>query len=703
MVNDDVFDDADEEEIYGFKRVGSFGRFSTIDNFPIEFFLTTLRSSQLDNLTYARDLKPSSIDFEQLLQRDIDEERVKTEIEPYLTSPGLTDVEKNSKTIFFPPLLVAAMPVENKTMKEHYANQSVTSDAKFLYREWDDHFKLKLKKVRGGYKIKPSILTNAHVAISKEPAVFEANLSDGIENGVSLVVIDGQHRLKALSDVYKENKIDLSELAVPICILFSPNSTKEVADKLNDNVFNIPTTSQIFRQLFVDVNKNAVQVGGHFNILLSEGNMGSAICRGFCKKVLDSGSLKALAQIEWNQKNKKLSTEISKQYYLTSVGVIEKALTETFSRSKAVFNYLIDFSSIENVVHPDDNDDYHDYPKVSWDRFSFSQKKAIEAQLALTLIPLLERLFFESKLFKPASDCFIESLSHLEKLANEDPKGQTQYQPVLDKLVEYIPIGDEKSMRIANANLRKFEEDVSLCKERDSFQWSGHAIFQRAIFLTLAEILKACKVSQIDSKVACDIFISFINNMSSNVSELISDKRNYCQSFIFNANKINPIADVRKGLAFLLLSNFSNPRFRKAVLSDILNMSDPDRFQRALLEEVENLGYRSLNSYFELYQKSKLRYFKATYATDRSIGAEERQELSQQELIRKRDEKAYKDGEIAKNDISGEFETLVQKFVNIETEKSKVELQKLLGSELDIFGLSGLFSNEENIVNDIEE
>ena len=132
-------------------------------------------------------------------------------------------------------------------------------------------------------------------------------------------------------------------------------------------------------------------------------------------------------------------------------------------------------------------------------------------------------------------------------------------------------------------------------------------------------------------------------------------------------------------------------------------MNALDRFQRALLEEMENLGYRSLNSYFDLYEKSKLRHFKATYATDRSIGAEERQELSQQELIRKRDEKAYKDGEIAKNDISGEFEALVQKYVNIETENSKIELQKLLGSELDIFGLSGLFSNEENIVNDLEE
>jgi hypothetical protein len=697
MAIDDVFDDAEIEDIYHFKKVGSFGRFSTMDNFPIEFFLTTLKASQLDSLTFARDIRPSSIDFEQLLQRDIDEDRVKSEIEPYLTSADLTDVEKKSKTIFFPPLLVAAIPVENKTMQEHYSNQSVNDDGKFLNREWEDFFKLKLKRVKTGYKIRPSMLSEDNFGISKEPAVFEANLSDGIEKGINLVVIDGQHRLKALRDVYDENKLDLSELAVPICLLFSPNSTQEVADSLNTDTFSIPTTSQIFRQLFVDVNKNAIQVGGHFNILLSEGNMGSAICRGFCKKILDRDALISLAQIEWNQKNKKLSAEVNKKYYLTSVGVIEKSLTETFSRSKVIFNYLIDFSSIENIVHPDNVDDHHEYPKVSWDRFSLSQKRAIEGKLGETLIPLLERLFFESKLFKPASECFMITLQTLQKQAIEEPKGGTQYQPVLDKLIEYIPIGDEKSMRIANANLRKFEDDVATCKEEKSFELIGYAIFQRSLFFALAEILKACKVSQIESQIACDIYISFIDELSLNINQLISSKKSYCQSFIFSSNKVNPTADVKKGLGYLILSNFSNKLFRNNVLKNIINLNELDRFKRSLLEELENLGYRSLNSYFELYLKNKTRDFKASYPSDRSIDAEERQELSDMELIRKRDEKAFKDGEIAKNEISNQFETLVKNYVEIEMKKSRDELQKIIGIELDIFGLSGLFSNEEVI------
>jgi hypothetical protein len=703
MSIDNVFDDVEVEDIYKLKKVGSFGRFSTVNNFPIEFFLTTLKSSQLDTLTFARDIKPASIDFEQLLQRDIDEERVKSEIEPYLTSPGLTDVEKKSKTIFFPPLLVAAMPVENKTMQSHYSEQTVISEDGFLYREWSDHFKLKLRRTKNGYTIQPSMLKDDKYSISPEPAIFEANISNGIERGINLVVIDGQHRLKALIDVYNDNTIDLSELSVPICILFSPNSTIVAADKLNNEIFTIPSTSQIFRQLFVDVNKNAIQVGGHFNILLSEGNMGSAICRGLCKSVLVRGELESLAQIEWNQKNKKLSTEINRNYYLTSVGVIEKALSETFSKNKAVFNYLIDFKSIDSIVHPINVDDHHEYPTVSWERFSLSQKNAIESQLSINLIPTLEKLFFETKLFKPAVECFKTVLNQFRGLANSDPKGLTQYQPVIDLIVEYIPIGSDNVMKIANSNYRKFEDDISQCKDKIVFPLIGHAIFQRAIFLVFLEITKACKVAKVDANVACDIFITFINEMTAFLGDTISSKRSYCQSYIYTSNKINPTGDVRKGLAYLMLSNLSSLKFRGSIINKFFRVEENSRVANILSDELENIGYRSVNSYFELYIKNKTREFKSSYITDRSLSPEERQELYDLEAMARRDEKAFKDGEIAKKDISSEFEELVSKYVSVEADKSKDELRTILNLELDIFGLSGLFSEDSVISSSFED
>jgi len=73
-----------EEQIYNFERIGSFGRFYSGKSFPIEYIMTSFRAAELSELTFARDIRPDKIDFELLMQRDIDEERVRIEMEPYL-------------------------------------------------------------------------------------------------------------------------------------------------------------------------------------------------------------------------------------------------------------------------------------------------------------------------------------------------------------------------------------------------------------------------------------------------------------------------------------------------------------------------------------------------------------------------------------------------------------------------------------------
>ncbi|HFQ5219532.1 TPA: hypothetical protein ACGUTS_003010 [Vibrio vulnificus] len=703
MSVDNAFDDFFEEDVYKFKRVGSFGRFSTIDNFPIEFFLTTFDVEQLSDLTFAREIKPASIDFEQLLQRDIDEERVKNEIEPYLTSSDLKPSEKKAKSVFFPPLLVAAVPVENKTMQSHYPPQEFQEESNYLNRTWHEHFKLKLRKAASGYKITPSLIHEDSFTIAKEPAVFEAKISKGRSNGVKLVVIDGQHRLKALLEAYDaNNQVDFSELAVPICILFSPNSTSDVSEKLNTESFSIPTVPQIFRQLFVDVNKNAVSVGGHFSILLSEGNMGSAICREFCKYVLDKSGIEGLAQIEWNQKNKKLTTEITKHYYLTSIGVIDKALNESFSKSKNVFNYFLSFEDIEDLVHPDD-DNYLEYPQVSWDRFSLSQKKIIENQLLLKIVPTLYKLFFESKLYRKSVNIFNSELINLKNKAESDPKGKINYEPVVERILAYVPINlTESQMRLANANYKKFEEDIFNQKEDFCFSLSGHAIFQRALIFALHEFLKVCKASKVNSDIASDLFIFFIDLISDDLNNLVSPKYSYCQSFVYNVNKVSPTADVRKGLGFILLSLLQKGEVIKVIEREV-NGKLNERDKNNLLEELKNLGYRSVNSYFELYTKSKTRDFKASYQIDRDISQDDREELYQLELLKKKDEKDFRDGIIKKSDISTKFDDLIQHYVEKETDNAREELRRNIDLQLDVFGLKGIFSDTDTIFSSSED
>ncbi|ELM1620810.1 hypothetical protein Q3P50_004185 [Salmonella enterica] len=689
----DAFDLFKQEDIYTFKKTGSFGRFSTINSFPIEFFLTSLKASELKNLTFARDINPgATIDFDQLLQRDLDTNRVETEIKPYITLSSLSQSESKSRTIFFPPLLVAAVPVSKNTMEEYYSEQQIknieVNRQECIHRVWDNLFKLTFRK-DDNYQIVPS-LKNADekIGIAREPVIIEINLSNGIEKGIKLVVIDGQHRLKALQEIYEEDIVNdpLKEMAVPLCILFSPNSTKEIAQLAESKGISIPKVPEIFRQLFVDVNKNAEQVGGHFNILLSEGNMGSLICRRFCAATLEKRGYTGLAQIEWNQKKKKLSTEINKKYCITSIGVLEKALSENFGKYKSIFNYFIEFDEIKDIVYSENLDD-SDMQSITWDKFSLSQKKHLVSQINKHVIPNLDRLFFKTELFSVANNCFVEEIKKLEIKAEGNSSEAQHIQHALDYILRYTPISNDETLRKSKLALRVLEEQVGDCKNSRCFHLLGYAIFQRAIFKVWIEILKISKFAKLPPSIGNEYFFSLLNKFGENANQIISPEKSYCQHFIYSANKINPVNEVRIGLSYLILSMLANKDVRENILSETLKVTQEKRNLDIFFESIENLSYTSINNYIELYKKSRTKDFKNSYMFDRNIKADFRLELQNAEATRKLDEKDYKDGKISKDKISNEFERLAEGHITKYIVDAQQDIQRQLNLTIDVFVL----------------
>ncbi|WP_317179963.1 ParB N-terminal domain-containing protein [Lelliottia amnigena] len=698
----DSFGIFSQEDIYALKKTGSFGRFSTIQSFPIEYFLTSLKASELTSLTFARDIKPGKkIDFDQLLQRDLDLGRVESEIKPYITN-----ADSKSRTIFFPPLLVAAIPVSKNTMEEFYSKQEIKqtslSGRDGYVRTWEGLFKLTLMK-DGNYSIIPSMENSEEtISIAREPSQIEMKISNGIERGIKLIVIDGQHRLKALQEVYDEDNGEfLKEMTVPLCILFSPNSTREVADKLEKEGLTIPRVPEIFRQLFVDVNKNAEQVGGHFNILLSEGNMGSLTCRLFCAHILGNKSIEGLAQIEWNQKKKKLSTEINRAYYITSIGVIEKALAETFGKNKSVNEYFINFDDIKEQVHPVENDDHLEYPRVSWDRFSLSQKKYIVQQIQKNVVPLLERLFFNSALYKPAAVCFQNEISKLKLKSEQDGHGGIAYRPVLESVLEYMPIPETDRYREARHNLRVFEEEIKDCKNKQCFSLLNHAIFQRAIIQTWLELVKLGRRVSVPKDFANEYFFALIDEFANYPSDIIDFRKGYCQSFIFNGTRVNPTNEVKNGISYLILALLSNKATRDRLAVSIAKRPD-EKLVDAFKEEVRNTAYASLNKYISFYTKNRVKVFKNNYPIDPTIDIEFSRQLQEEEHKKKRELKDFKDGIISKDQLTSKFDSMVSDFIKNDIFNAQEEMRLSLGLELDVFGVNDISPEISDENNDYE-
>ena len=326
---------------YNYEKFGATGAFVTENSSPVEYFLTSIPISQIDELCFARDVESKTKNFDYLIQRDIDEERARKDICSYLA-----DSEKG-KVIFLPPLIAAVIGVDTDGVIEDYYpdceisidNTAITTinteveDEQDIIREWPGLFKIStiVDKKNGTKLVTDDVIS--HIPLDIQQANFKMNLKKTTTGG-RLVVIDGQHRLFALKYLMANEPSKVKNLTIPICIMYSPLSTSQ-NKKENDD---IPTITNVLRKLFVDVNSTVEKVSGHFLTLLSDDNLGSIVCRDFCSKVHNEGvnNGRGLGLIEWNTKNDKESKTISRSHSITSIGVIYDTLEKLFYSKKGV-------------------------------------------------------------------------------------------------------------------------------------------------------------------------------------------------------------------------------------------------------------------------------------------------------------------------------------------------------------------------------
>jgi hypothetical protein len=69
---------------YSFEKWGNFGVFRSGNSLPVDYLLTTITIPELEKLKLARGVRPQKVDFEMLMQRDLDVDRVNNEIMKYL-------------------------------------------------------------------------------------------------------------------------------------------------------------------------------------------------------------------------------------------------------------------------------------------------------------------------------------------------------------------------------------------------------------------------------------------------------------------------------------------------------------------------------------------------------------------------------------------------------------------------------------------
>ncbi|OZC84419.1 hypothetical protein CH282_14855 [Rhodococcus sp. 06-418-1B] len=232
------------------------------------------------SLTPVREIMdPDDLDFDQLLQRDLDDHRVATELVPYLLTP------KAVGPSFFPPIVAAVLPFRNKRPSEF---QSATETE--LIEE-------------GGmswlqYQIGQSVQVRR--SADRDGRAHPVNHGQlwWNQSEARLVVLDGQHRAMAIlavertltnswkdgaggkfSTFYKaqirkimeNNNLDLKSLEkieIPVAVCWFPDEVGEGSD-----------AHRAARKLFVDVNKEARQPSESRIILLSDSELLNILTR----------------------------------------------------------------------------------------------------------------------------------------------------------------------------------------------------------------------------------------------------------------------------------------------------------------------------------------------------------------------------------------------------------------------------------------
>lgn len=667
---------------YSFEKWGNFGIFRSGDSLPVHYLLTTITVPELEKLKLARSVRPQKIDFELLMQRDINVDRVDGEIVKYLV-PGAdkTESEIHSRPLFFPPLLVAVIPVLDQVMQHFMPNEEVTPQSvegsEGVRRSWGDVVNLNYfiaENDSDGITLTDDAGTQHKCQDAPVQIQLRQPLSNSGVVGAELVVFDGQHRYEALKKLAGSDL--LQELAIPICIVLSPNST--VAHKEAAGHSTLPAPD-VFRALFVDVNKNSVAVGGHFNTLLSDASVGSIACRIFCEAVLDAETVTGLAVVEWNVAAKKDATQIKRPYSITSIGVIEQALTKSLSDKRehaGLLKYVLDLDKVNDKLYPASSEG--ELPIVEWDRFSPAQRRVLEGQIKDKLVKEgLLRLYFETDEFRKAVATFREVVERYRADIAEKNPGFKDYEAVLDEVLEYNPIADHhKTLRAA---VGVFEREVQEKFEASINPIIRYGIFQRAMiaaWLTVVTRLKSNPEFTFASLTSG--YIAILNWVLDRGRAVFSErKRPYMIHSVFRpTSQIKPTESAREALTSLILASLGNKAVSASFVQAALDKANPG-LESVLVE----MGLDAATRFAGILRKERLAEFARSYQTDFNIPSDERQELSMLEkkkddLRRKVREKSANISEYkaARNAFEGELERRVGQEVTLGLNELKTAL-----------------------------
>ncbi len=222
--------------------MGIYGELGEGANAKVRFLQTVITREDLESITLISNIPGSEKwDVRDLFQRDVDDERVSSEIIPYLKDKSLVK--------YFNPITLILLPHEN--------GRELLNNIEYIEPVENNEENIKETYESNGYY--------RFDIFKHEQPIGQIKWND---RKCYLVAIDGQHRLSALQRWKREQDSQFSDWKIPVIIL---NIYKVDRDK--------PTASflEIVRKTFVYINSKAERINGAREILLNDESI-NALC-----------------------------------------------------------------------------------------------------------------------------------------------------------------------------------------------------------------------------------------------------------------------------------------------------------------------------------------------------------------------------------------------------------------------------------------
>ncbi|MCL1060686.1 hypothetical protein MK852_00790 [Shewanella benthica] len=511
----------EEKPNFGSPIIGNFGSFHTRDSFEVNYLLTSMNFKQLDDIEVASDaFKFEQVNFDEMIQREIDESRVNDEI--------VTDYLESTlkQALFFPPLIVSIVAFDDDNVPLHKYENSVehierSGKIPMFTKRWDRHFEIEFPIIKNGFDYYNSS-ENGELKIYPHAAKLKLDKSI-----VKLVIIDGQHRYKAIQEYLRRHPDENKFLNIPVCICFSPqamakNGSEDILDTL--------------RNMFVTINNTGKRVSGNYLDLLNDNSLASQTVRLLAnkwKKENDDPLQSKLQFLEWNQRSDSKARRVNRTHSITTVSMLCESLRKSvFLDSKDVdftFN-LLGLSEYKNELSTDQLTVYD----ISENVFSHQQKVLLYEIIENRLIEPIEMLLTLPSVYKSKIDSYKIAIDECNQKSLKGEKGY----PTFIKIMQNFSDVDVK--RHTEATKEASDEFYNLIKTNEHQDNYTRLVFNQAYFRSWA-----C-IASISSSICNDItnftrvFVNALEVVAFNERrKTFSKSRVYNQNLLYKGSKPN--------------------------------------------------------------------------------------------------------------------------------------------------------------------